>query len=157
MIDSDTKVTLTMKQIMWGIVALVCSGGAVLWAVLTFTIGGMRDDVKAIRAQTQTLQTADKDSAVRIREGENKLAEQIGALRTDIVGLSGKLDAVNSSVNTLSNQLQDVRKQVIAKYSSFDDPNFTTAFASRISDVLKQKGFDKSNIVIVPLSDSTPK
>jgi hypothetical protein len=38
-IDHETAVVITMKQLIWGIGVLLCGGGAVLWAVLTFTVG----------------------------------------------------------------------------------------------------------------------
>jgi uncharacterized protein YoxC len=153
MMTGDSAIVLTMKQTLTGMATLVAAGGGVLWAVLNFTLGGVRDDVKVIRAQTEVLQIADKNSAVRIREGENKLIEQIDALRTEIAGLAGKLEGVNSSVSALSGQLQDVRKQLIARQSAWEDPKISATLARGLSDALKQKGFEKSNVVIVPFSD----
>jgi TolA-binding protein len=147
MIHGETQVTFTMKQLL-GVIVI---GGGVLWAVLAFTITGMRDDVSAIRTSIQGLQTADKEGAVRIREGETKLIEQIGGLRTQITGLSGKLDSVTGTVSTLTAQIIDVQKRLAARQAAWDDPKSTAAFASYLTDAIKQQGVDKTNVFLVPI------
>jgi hypothetical protein len=57
-INSETKVTLTMPQLILGICLLL--GGA--WGILQLTTSGVREDVSVIRQAVQTLQTADKGS-----------------------------------------------------------------------------------------------
>lgn len=150
MVDSETKIVLSMKQLLSAIAGLVLLGGGVLWTVLTFTVGGIRDDVSAIRASTQTLQVADKDGAVRVRETENRLADQISGLRVSIAELSGKLGIFSVSMNNLSGRVDDLQKQVVSRQSALRDPQATGRF---IAD-LKKAGLSDEKIVFVPFGDS---
>jgi hypothetical protein len=150
MIHSDTPVTFTMKQLLTTIAAAIVLCGVVLWTVLSFTIGGMRDDVSAIRGSMHYLQTADRDGAIRIRDTEGKLAEQIGGLRTQLVGLSGKLETVNISISALSERLNDVQKQVASRQASLNDPKTAFAFV----ETIKKAGLEDSKIVFVPFDAS---
>src|SRR4051794_3800811 len=98
-----------MKHVLSGVAALIVLGGAVLWAVLAFTVGGIRDDVSAIRATNQSLQAADKEGAIRIRETENKLVEQMGSMRVSMADLSGKLGTVGVAMTGLSGRIDDLQ------------------------------------------------
>jgi hypothetical protein len=155
MIDGETQVTFTMKQLLIGLGSIIVLGGGVLWTVLSFTIGGMRDDVSAIRTSIHGLQTSDKEGAVRIREGETKLIEQIGGLRTEITGLSGKLDSVNGTVSTLTAQIIDVQKRLAARQAAWEDPKSKAELANFLTDAIKQGGVDKTNVFLVPLGGWT--
>ena len=55
-IDHNTLVVITMKQLVGTVIALLAGGGAVGWAVINFTIGGVRDDVSAIRGDMGKMQ-----------------------------------------------------------------------------------------------------
>lgn len=149
MIDGNTPVTLTMKQLLVTVgagVGLLCAG---LWAVLTVTTGGLRDDVSVIRQAAQTLQVSDKETALRLRESENKLADQIAGLRTDLVAFSGRFDATNANVVALTRRMDDFQKQLASRQAALNDPSALSAFADKI------KGFTASkdaSVVIVPFT-----
>jgi hypothetical protein len=71
-IDADTQVVITMGQLLAGVGAVLVAGGGVLWAVLRFTIGSMRDDVRDIRNSIREMNVVN-----------TRLAEQVALLRTD--------------------------------------------------------------------------
>jgi hypothetical protein len=146
MIDASTPVTMTVKQLGAGVIAtvLLIIGG--LWAVLSFTIGGLRDDVVNTRQSIQVLQVADKDGAIHVRDTEIKLIEQISGLRTDIAGFSGKLDSTNNAIAGLNRRMDDVQKQVAARQAAFNDPKSALSFVQ----TLKNAGLDDNKVVVVP-------
>ena len=90
--DPTTPVTFTIRDIplaIWFViaaaVAVIGSGAIVVWVVVSFTIGGMRDDVKSVRESVQSLQVADKASAVSLRDVENRLADRIASRVTTLL------------------------------------------------------------------------
>jgi hypothetical protein len=79
-------------------------------------------------------------------------------LRTSVVGLDGriaawsaKFDMVDKSFTELSNQMIDLRKQLVTRQSAWSDPKAMQAFGA----ALKSSGIDDQKIVIVPF-DGTP-
>jgi hypothetical protein len=81
-IHADTPVTITMKALITGIVGFTILAGAVLWTVLSFTVGGLRDDVAAIRTSVQGLQGADQESIKETNKINTSLKDEIHGLRT---------------------------------------------------------------------------
>jgi septal ring factor EnvC (AmiA/AmiB activator) len=146
MVDAETVVTLTLKQILTGIVALVVLAGAVLWTVLSFTIGGARDDVRTIRDSIVALQTADRETLNRTRDVELKLTEQIAGMRTDFVNASNKLDNLGTSINALTGRIDNYQKDLAAAQISLNDPKRM----AQLIDSLKQAGIDEQKIIIIP-------
>jgi septal ring factor EnvC (AmiA/AmiB activator) len=145
-IDGDTRITLTMTQLILAILALL--GGA--WGLLQWTTSGVREDVSAIR---QSVQASDKEGVRRAGEADVKLANEIGLLRTSIASLDGKigtfatkLDVVDKSSTELATQMQDLRKQLAYRQAIWTDPKSLQAFAT----ALKNSGIDEQRIVIVP-------
>jgi len=158
-ISGDTVVELTVKQIMAFLCGLLIIGGAVLWTVLSFTIGGMREDVGAIRSSIAALQSSDKDAAIKMREAEARFTDQVGNLRTEIAGLGGKIDTFSSRVQNLDTsvgkvaaQLQDVQKALLTRSANLSDPRNAQAIAT----ALKQVGVDDAKVFVVPLDGMGP-
>ena len=125
--DPTTPVTFTMRGIpsaIWFViavaVAVIGSGVLVVWAVVSFTIGGMRDDVKSLRESVQALQVADKASAVSLRDIENRLADRIVG---NSAGLSGKLDTTNVKLDAVTVSIEGLSKRLeaIAQFGPGDE------------------------------------
>ena len=136
MIGANTQVVITVGSLLVGLAAVLVVGGGVLWAVLAFTIGGMRDDVKAIRDSVGHLQTADRESVNRAVGIELKLREQVGSLKVDFATLSGKLDNVASkldsvvtSVNGLSGRIDKFQMDA---YYAWNDPKRISELAQAL-------------------------
>src|SRR6202048_4876067 len=100
MIGANQQVVIALGFFLVELAAVLVVGGGVLWAVLAFTIGGMRDDVNAIRDSVGHLQTADRESINRAVGIELKLSEQVGSLKVDFATLSGKLDNVAGELDS---------------------------------------------------------
>ena len=148
-IDSSTKVTLTMTQLVIAIIVLLGGG----WGIFTLTTSGVREDVSVIRQSVQSLQLADKDGTRRMGDTEIKLTGEIGLLRTAIVQLDGKLnpfvaklDSFDRTLVEIGAQLADMRKQLVSRQAVWSDPKNVDAFSSS----LQKAGFQRDQIVIVP-------
>ena len=148
-VDSSTRVTLTMAQLIVAIIFLLGGG----WGIFTLTTSGVRDDVSVIRQSVQALQLVDKDGTRRIGDTEIKLTSEIGLLRTAIVQLDGKLspfivrlDSFDRTLVEIGGQLADMRKQLVSRQAVWSDPKNVDAFSSS----LQKAGFQKDQIVIVP-------
>jgi hypothetical protein len=141
-IEGNTVVALTMKQVITGIGALVLLGLGGIWAILNFTVGGLREDVGHIRNSIESLQASERDDALRIRDAENKFSLQMADLGNKITLLSVKMDAVNASVTVLSAKLDEAQKQ-----PSILDPKYAAFFV----DQLKKAGLDDQKVIIVPM------
>jgi hypothetical protein len=112
-IGEGTPVVFTMKQIV-GIVGgsiggLLLGGGVVLWTVLSFTIGGLREDVSAIRTDISALQASAIAAPTRFSEAQDKLTKEMSDLRVALEEYHGELKATNVSLDYLV-QGQKIRK-----------------------------------------------
>jgi len=150
-IHADTQVVITMKSLITGVIGFVILGGAVLWTVLSFTIGGVRDDVTAIRTSVQALQTADQESVKETNNVNVRLTDQIQGLRTDFVkyserfdNLSRNLETTNKSIYTLTNRLDGFRDQLQAIQSTWNDPKTI----SQITEAVRQA--NGGSVIILP-------
>jgi septal ring factor EnvC (AmiA/AmiB activator) len=148
-ISSETKVTMTMTQLVLAVFCLLGGG----WGIFQLTTSGVRDDVSVIRQAVQALQLADKDGTRRVGDTELKLTSEIGLLRTAIVQLDGKLspfvarlDTFDKTLSEIGGQLADMRKQLVSRQAVWSDPKNVDAF----SYSLQKAGFQKDQIVIVP-------
>jgi len=150
-LNGQTTVTFTMGQLLASVLTLVLTGGAVLWGVVSFTIGGVREDIGAIRQATQGLQVADKESAIRVRDTEGKLGDQLGAVRVEIAGLSGKLEATAAVMVQLNMRINEMQRLVTARQAALTDPRNAAQFAS----FLRSAAGDDQKIVIVPYDPLT--
>jgi hypothetical protein len=117
-IGGETSVVITMKQIAAGIVALLVGGGAVLWAVLTFTIGGVRDDigglrtdVSAIRGDIGKLQESAAATPGKLSEAQLALSKDISGLRVDLETFRGDFKVVRLSLDDIGAKVDTLIKQ----------------------------------------------
>jgi len=94
----NTQVVSTVKALLAGIGTLLLAGGVILWAVLSFTIAGLRADVSAIRQEMESLQAADREGINRSNDVNMKLAEQ--------------MTSMNKSVNDVAVRISDLQKQL---------------------------------------------
>jgi hypothetical protein len=69
----------------------------VLWAVLSFTIGGIRDDVRDIRSSIREMNVVN-----------TRLTDQIQLLRTDYVAISSRVENLNKAIDYLMKWLSDL-------------------------------------------------
>lgn len=148
MIDGNTVVSLTMKQLLGTVVAailLLCGG---LWAVLSITTGGLRDDVSSIRQSAQSLSAADKETAIRLRESENKLIEQIAGLRTDIATFSVRIESVNSNIAGMNRRMDEMQRQIASRAAALNDPKAFDTFIMRVKDAAGAQAGDNKLIVV---------
>jgi len=113
-IDGSTSVVVTVKQIIGAIAALLVGGGAVLWTVLSFTIGGLRDDVSSIRADVGKLQESAAAYPEKLSEAQLALSKDISALRVEVESFRGdfkvmrvSLDDIGTKVDALVRQTKD--------------------------------------------------
>ena len=114
-INLDTPFQLTTKQISIAIAAMFAGA----WALLVVTTSSLRDDVSTIRKSVQTLQVADKDGAVKVKDTELNLSKEISALRIAIEKMDSRLvltgnqlGFVGKSVGLLESQIAGLRKDV---------------------------------------------
>jgi septal ring factor EnvC (AmiA/AmiB activator) len=150
-IGGDTVVSVTMKQLLIATGVLLTG----LTALAGFTFSGMKDDIGFMRKNYETLAASERESALKIRESENRLIDQLGQLRVSIerldgrfAGLDGKIDGLNKSIDSLTIRLNDTQKQLATRQVSIYDPKVAEAFIRRISLSLKTP---EDRIVIVPI------
>jgi hypothetical protein len=93
-VNGDTQVVITMGQLIIGATGFLAALAGVLWAVLRFTVGGMRDDVRDIRNSIRELVSADR-----------ALAEQVQGVRIEQATLSGKMDRLQQAIDYFIKQV----------------------------------------------------
>jgi hypothetical protein len=144
-IDHETAVVITMKQLMWGIGVLLVGGAGVLWTILSFTVGGVREDLSGIRTEIGDLHRA----ALSMPDTQLALSKDITNLRVDLEGFRGDFKTVQLALNDLKSQVDSLRKVQPKKA----DWSFTPDDNQKIVDGLVKAGFVKgnNNIVVVPI------
>jgi hypothetical protein len=125
MVAANTVVTISLTALAGGIIVF-CGG---LWAVLAFTIGGLRNDVNALRLAldrtVDAVRIMDKEGIQRTNDVNTKLSEQIQGLRLDLVRfgsnleqMSVRLEQTNKSMENLSNRLDKFQTALLSAPSS---------------------------------------
>jgi hypothetical protein len=130
MVTSETRVTLTMKQFIGGLVSIVLSvagAAGVLWAVFDSNVGHLREDVREVRKSVD----------------EN--TKQVGNLKTELVTFSGRLDTMAAKFEGSVNNLTARLDKFDSAQSAWNDPKRVAEFA----EALKKQGIDQP-IIIVP-------
>ena len=124
--DTTTPVTFRMRDILsavWYViiaaVTVIGSGALVVWLVVSFAIGAMRDDVKRIRESVQALQVAVKSNA----DIENRIADRIDRIDNSLSDFSGKLDTTNAKLAAATASLEALSKRLdaVAQSSAGDE------------------------------------
>lgn len=151
-IDGNTTVSMTMTQLAIVLGSIV--GG--MYLVLNLTTSSMKEDVSVMRQTVLQLQTADKESAVKLRDTELKLAESLSQLKVSIERLDGrvasfdnKLDGFNKSMEGLSARLNETQKLLAIRQTSLSDPKALDSFAAALR---KTTNLDDTKIVVVPFA-----
>jgi hypothetical protein len=152
-INHETVVALTMRQLIGGLAALLVGGGAVLWTVMAFTVGGVRDDVSAIRNDVGELHKSATETPEKLRESQEALSKEISDLRVDLSNFHGDLKMVQATVDDLKTQVVDLKKSPTRK----TEWEFTPQDAENVMRAAVKAGFDKSNVVVVPVGARTDK
>lgn len=149
-LNSESTVTLTMPQLLTVLAAIVGGG----WLLFSWTTSSLREDVGVIRQSIVALQGSDKEGAVRIREVDLKLVEQISGLRITIASLDSrfanfdsKIDGLNKNIDALAGRLGEMQKQAELQRASLSDPEKLKILA----EMLKKFGAPNDRIVILPL------
>lgn len=162
--STPLTVTLTMGKLYAVIGALGTAAVALLvcfWLIGTWTVGGVRDDVKNIRDDISGLHKSDKDNVARIADVSSKLSDQIQGLRTDFGNLhmditnlgtqfkyfSERLETVNKSIAGLDNRLDKFDARLASLQNAWTDPKQLNDFLERV----KEASGDAQKIVVVPL------
>lgn len=108
-IDPQTNVVLSIHQMLGGIAGLVILAGGVLWTVLAFTIGGLRDDVSGIRSDVGTLRTDVEKAPKELSDAQLALTKDISGLRVDLAdfkeGFKGDLKTIQISLDDIKERL----------------------------------------------------
>src|SRR5260370_39800347 len=107
-----TNVEFSMRQISGAVVALVGIGGVVLWAVITFTVGGMRDDIKEIRLDVSSLTKSVENASKQLSETQLSFTKEIGAIRVDFEGFRGDFKAIRVSLEDIKNKVDSAQKSL---------------------------------------------
>jgi hypothetical protein len=152
MVGWNTPVQLSVGKIITAVISgciTLCLG---FWAIAAFTVGGIREDVSAIRKDVGTLQSASVDSINRANDISAKLNDQIAGLRIDFTKLSDRLDGLSGKIDNLNTSITKFQSQLNVTYAAWRDPKFVQEFA----DNLKKAGI-AGPVVIVPFSPSESK
>jgi hypothetical protein len=117
-IDGNTHVVLPMKQILGIVVSLLVGGGVILWTVLSFTIGGLREDigglredVSAIRTDIGKLQESALAAPSKLSDAQIALTKDISGLRVDLESIRGDLKVMKLSIDDLGARIDNFAKQ----------------------------------------------
>jgi hypothetical protein len=153
-ITSETPIQLSVTQFFGGLATLIVAGFGIAWGMVAFGTGAIKD-LNSIRTSLESATTAfknaDKDGVLHLGEAEKRLADQIGGLRIELVGLRSDLSSTVKTMSTFRDQLGEFQKQMQLRQVSFNDPKLMQNFA----EALKKAGADGSKIVIVPIDPST--
>jgi len=152
--------TLTTSVIA-GIVTL-CIG---LWAVASFSIGGLKDSVVGLREDgvklrealdrnATAVQTVERDGVSRADALNKTLSDPIQKLQLDFVKLGDKLDLMSHRLDAASDKF-DIRLNAVAdKFDSRLNAVFTQLEATTKSMEAISLRLEKSQAQIIPASET---
>jgi hypothetical protein len=114
-ISQKTPVLLTVGQLIGGMIATIVFAAGAAWAVITLTIGGLRDDVSAIRTDVGTVRGAIETAAQKLDDAQLALTKDIQGLRVDLVDFRGDFKAVTVSIGEMKNKVDTLYKATTGK------------------------------------------
>ena len=117
-IDGKTPVVFSMAQLLTGIGGLVVVGSLALWGILSFTIGGLREDlgglrtdVSVIRGDIGKLQESAAATPGKLSEAQLALSKDISGLRVDLESFRGDFKVVRMSLDDIGTKVDTLTKQ----------------------------------------------
>jgi hypothetical protein len=157
MVGMSNTVSVSMKTLLAGIAAF-CVG---LWAVLSFTVSGLKEETVALRTAldqtTQAVRAIDHDSLSRTNDISSKLTEQIQGLRVDLVKLDGNFSLVKNQFDQFGRSIDQFGKAMDNLGTRIDklqaqlnpSPETSERRANQIADYLRKSGI-QGQIIVVP-------
>ena len=142
-IQVPAKLLYTALAVLGGLALLIIGGG---WAVISTITGGLRGDVQAIRGDVSNIQTAlsglqGKDLA--------DLKVQMAGFTAGVTSVSLKFDTMNKSMDGLSGQIADMKRELASRPAAIDP--------DQLRNAIKEYGVDARVIVLVPGANPSPR
>jgi hypothetical protein len=109
-LSGETPVMLTMRQLIGGIIGAVALGSAALWGILQFTVGGLRDDVSAIRTDLGNVRTLAEGIGPKLSETQLSLTRDIDGMRNDMTTFQGELKGIGVSIGDMKEKVDILYK-----------------------------------------------
>lgn len=116
-LDERTPVMLSLRQLIGAVASLIILGGAVVWAVIQVTIGGLTADVSAIRTDLGSVRASADSAPQKLSEAQLALTKDIQGLRVDLTSFRGdfkeleaSIDDMKSRVNLLYEEARDAHQ-----------------------------------------------
>lgn len=134
-INGDTVITMTMKQLIGGIIATVAVLIAAAWVIATVALGNLRSDVADIRTALTETQGRNADTLQTATTAD-------GELRSQLAGLTAELKITNASLGTLSSSMSGL------------DASVKSVDQRLAMSVARQEGFERW--VVTRLGAATP-
>jgi hypothetical protein len=180
-ITEKTIVQFTFLQILSAIGILLIGAGTIIWALLNATTGsitenvrGLRDDLNLHRQTLHLMQAANQDAALRVRDAELRLTNEIGQFRLGIersaaqsISLESKISQIDSklvnyentiikyassheslirSMDTLNVKITEMERIAAARQIRINDPAFLNNFRNTLSGA----GLDAGKVIVIP-------
>jgi len=151
MVGANTVVNMSVKSLIGGII-LFCGG---LWAVLAFTIGGLRDDANALRLAldrtSDAVRIIEKEGIARTNDVNTKLSEQIQGLRVDFVGFGSNLQGLRADVVKFGSNLEQMSARIDQSNKSMENLSYRLeGFGSNLDNLSNR--LDKFQAALVSAS-----
>jgi hypothetical protein len=139
-----------------GLIGMVAVAIGTFWAISTYAIEPLRQDVASIRESSAktalAVEQTDKQGIIRLSESTSKLSDQIGALNVKLASYQSAMDYDTKILSSLQSEIEEMRKAVQAQQFAFNDPKNVAALA----DALKKEGVE-GKVIIVPLTGAAPR
>jgi esterase/lipase len=140
--DGDTPITITVKEVLLGVAALLVGA----WAVLSFTFGNTASDVSDIKnrltaAQAearavenkgmdadadfrQALNNIDKNVAVMVEQTaafQGSIAKSLDTIQANVASVSGSVDKLFTQLEAMNIRLVRIEERITAEPMKLDD------------------------------------
>lgn len=104
-LDHRTPVMLSLRQLIGAVASLIVLGGAVVWAVIQVTIGGLTADVSAIRTDLGSVRASADAAPQKLSDAQLALTKDIQGLRVDLTSFRGDFKALQVSIDDMKNKV----------------------------------------------------
>ncbi len=121
--NGDTPITMSVKAAIAGGATIVVAAAVALWAVLTFTLGNVADDVSDIRDRLTTTQVESRAVETRGLEADTDIRRALSNIDKNVALMANDMASYSKSLGGIQAELVSINDSVKKLFGLYEGMN----------------------------------